>query len=100
MGDGVSELQKFVSREVTLEANHMILHRSSGSASGSGQAGSANANTKMQKKKVSSAPLSKALEASPFKGLTKNQTKETVPGVAMGVHSQSATGRRVRPGGQ
>jgi len=50
----------------------------------------------MQKKKVSSAPLFKALESSPFKGLTKNQTKETVPGVVMGVHSQSATSYLIR----
>lgn len=58
---------------------------SSGSASGSGQAGSANANTKMQKKKVDCRPLKEALRESPFAGLTKNQTKETVPSVILGV---------------
>jgi hypothetical protein len=60
------------------------LDDSSGSASGSGQAGSANANTKMTKKKVDCRALSEALESSPFEGLTKNQTKETVLGVQGG----------------
>ncbi|KAG7530359.1 hypothetical protein FFLO_05075 [Filobasidium floriforme] len=59
----------------------------SGSASGSGQAGSANANTKMTKKKVDCRTLSEALGSSPFEGLTKNQTKETVPSIILGVQA-------------
>jgi hypothetical protein len=42
----------------------------------------------MQKKKVSCAPLSKALGGSPFRGLTKNQTKDTVPDVVVGVQCE------------
>jgi hypothetical protein len=81
---------------LTLEQS---LGDSSGSASGSGQAGSANANTKMTKKKVDCRTLSGALKCSPFEGLTKNQTKETVPSVILGVQGGSGSGRVRLAGG-
>jgi hypothetical protein len=47
----------------------------------------------MTKKKVDCRTLSEALGSSPFEGLTKNQTKETVPSVILGVQGGSGPGR-------
>jgi hypothetical protein len=47
----------------------------------------------MTKKKVDCRTLSEALGSSPFEGLTKNQTKETVPSVILGVQGGSGLGR-------
>ena len=91
MGHVVSPAGRFqlIYQLVLIDMETLRTFDSSGSASGSGQAGSANANTKMQKKKVDCRPLKEALRNSPFDGLTKNQTKETVPSVILGVQGQS-----------
>lgn len=39
----------------------------------------------MTRRRITCAPLSSALQSSPFKGLSRNQTKEMVPGVVLGV---------------